>query len=65
MLATELQYADIEKAIDATKHARGCTTVEAQRGRQYIQSVDAMCAALPHTNNAAKCAKYNAQAIHH
>jgi hypothetical protein len=24
-----------------------------------------MCAALPHTNNAAECAKYNAQAIHH
>jgi hypothetical protein len=67
MLATELQYANIEKPIDATKYARGCTTVEAQQGRWYnIQSVDAMCAALPHTNNkAAKCAKYNAQAIHH
>jgi hypothetical protein len=24
-----------------------------------------MCAALPHNNNAAKCTKYNAQAIHH
>jgi hypothetical protein len=65
MLAIDLQYSDIEKAIDATKYARGFTTVETQRGRQYIQSVDAMCAALPHTNNAAKCEKHNSQAIHH
>jgi hypothetical protein len=35
MLATELQYTDIEQTIDSTKHARGCTTVEAQQG-QYI-----------------------------
>jgi hypothetical protein len=65
MLATELQYTDTEQAIDATKHARGYTTVEEQQGRPYIQSFDAMCATLPHTNNAAKCAKYSAQAIHH
>jgi Helitron helicase-like domain at N-terminus len=65
MLATELTYEDVEEAINATKVARGIYTDTGERGQQTLRAIDAICNAAPHSNDAAKKAKFKAQAIHH
>lgn len=65
MLATELTYDDVEEAINATKVARGIHSDSGQRGQQTLKAIDAICNAAPHSNDAAKKAKFKAQAIHH
>ncbi len=65
MLATELTYEDVEEAINATKVARGIHSDSGRRGQQTLKAIDAICNAAPHSNDAAKKAKFKAQAIHH
>ena len=65
MLATELTYEDVEKAINASNSAREIFTNSGQRGHQTLKAIDAICNAAPYSNDAAKKAKFRAQAIHH
>jgi hypothetical protein len=65
MLATELTYDDVEEAINATKVARGIYSETGRRGYQALKAIDAICNAAPHSNDAAKKAKFKAQSIHH
>lgn len=65
MIANQLNMADIELAIDSGRIGRGTLTAESFRGSQMLKAIDSVCNACPHTNDAARKAKNNAQAIQH
>ena len=65
MLATQLRREDVEQAINANKIARPVHTQEGNRGHQLLKAIDAICYASPHSNQAAKKAKLQAQTIQH
>jgi hypothetical protein len=65
MIANKLKMSDIELGIDAARIKRGTLTAESFRGSQMLKAIDSVCNACPHSNDAARKAKFNAQAIQH
>ena len=65
LLGKELQVDDVYQAIIASKVARGSLSPEEFRGRHMLHTIDTICQATLHSNESARCAKKNAEAIQH
>jgi hypothetical protein len=57
MIASQLQFNDVKKAIEATKVARGIYSRDVTQGRGILRAIDAVFVSTPHSNGAAKMAK--------
>jgi hypothetical protein len=57
MIASQLQFNDVKKAIEATKVSRGIYSRDVTQGRGFLRAIDAVCVSTPHSNGAAKMAK--------
>ena len=65
LLANELSIEDVEEAIESTRYARGVTNQCVFRGRKLLGAIDAICKAVPHTNEAARRARRDVEALQH
>jgi hypothetical protein len=64
-LANELNMEDINEAIDSAKYARGISTNGMMRGRKLLGSIDTISKTVPHTNEAARRARRDAETLQH
>jgi hypothetical protein len=65
MLANEICIDDVNMAIDASRYARGSNDENTIKGRKLLGAIDTICKSVPHTNEAARYAKRNAESLQH
>jgi hypothetical protein len=65
VLANELTMEDVDDAINATRYARGTSNNSILRGRKLLGSIDTICKTIPHTNEAARRARRDAETLQH